>query len=263
MRVSVIVTTYNWPQALERVLAGLMRQTRPPDEVVVADDGSGGETRRVIEAATRRAGFAIGHVWQEDRGFRVARARNQAIESAQGEYLVLLDGDCVPGPRFIEDHARLAQHGRFFQGRRVLLSQKAAKAFEPERFSIVKLFFSPGLAHRHHLMRLPLPGRSTRKIAGIMTCNMGLFRADAMAVNGFNEDFTGWGREDSEFAARLYKYGLLRKEHAFRAVCFHLWHGPSDRGRLGVNDELLKKTLANGSFWCANGIKKAGERSGV
>jgi len=91
---------------------------------------------------------------------------------------------------------------------------------------------------------------------GIKTCSFGVFRSDVMAVNGFNEDFTGWGREDSDFAARLFKYGLKRKEHPFSAICFHLWHPEHPRERLSRNEALLAETLAAEGYWCRDGIVK-------
>jgi len=84
---------------------------------------------------------------------------------------------------------------------------------------------------------------------------MGFFKEDLVAVNGFNQEFTGWGREDSELAARLYRYGLKRRENPFRAVCYHLWHPENSRTWLARNDELLEKTLQAKEFYCTRGIK--------
>ena len=96
---------------------------------------------------------------------------------------------------------------------------------------------------------------------GIKGCNMAFHMSDLLAVNGYNEDFTGWGREDSELAVRLYNLGLKRKEHPFLASCFHLWHEDNQRTRLVENDEILASAIASGTRWCLNGIinKNKGE----
>ncbi|MDY0221981.1 MAG: galactosyltransferase-related protein, partial [Desulfobacterium sp.] len=84
----------------------------------------------------------------------------------------------------------------------------------------------------------------------------GFFREDLFAVNGFNQDFKGWGREDSELVARLYNYGLRRREHPFMAVCFHLWHLENDRENFMKNDALLNETILSGEYFCKNGLSR-------
>jgi glycosyltransferase involved in cell wall biosynthesis len=119
MNVSLIVLTYNWPQALARVLDGIAAQTRLPDEVIVADDGSGEPTRQLIETVARDFPAPLRHLWQEDRGFRAARARNRGIAAASGDYVILLDGDMLLHRAFIVDHLMLAAPGFFLQGGRI------------------------------------------------------------------------------------------------------------------------------------------------
>ena len=119
MKVSVIVTTYNRPDALKKVLDGLLHQTRFPSEILVADDGSNDATRQMLEVYIRYPQIRILHVRQEDKGFRAARIRNKAVVASKGDYLILLDGDCIPEKHFVQDHESLAQKGCFFQGKRV------------------------------------------------------------------------------------------------------------------------------------------------
>ncbi len=97
------------------------------------------------------------------------------------------------------------------------------------------------------------------RLSGIRSCNMGVFRADVVAVNGFNHDFEGWGREDSEFAVRLFKHGLIRKEHPFRAICYHLWHPENPRTRVPDNDRLLERAMAADTCVCHNGLDSLGK----
>jgi glycosyltransferase involved in cell wall biosynthesis len=259
MQLSVIITTYNRPDALVRVLEGLSRQTQLPDEVVIADDGSGPNTAATIERCAGFSPFPLEHVWHPDRGFRVAAIRNQAIHRSTGDSIIFLDGDCVPERHFIQDHARLAERGFFYQGRRMLVSRKLSPTFtvcQADTFwQKMQLLVSGQIANRHHLMRLPwLPPRRSTSLNGVLGCNMGVFRDDLYAVNGFNEDFEGWGREDSELAVRLYHYGLKRKTHRFAAICFHLWHTQNDRKRLFTNDALLAQMMATKTSFCARGL---------
>ncbi|MCF8044285.1 MAG: glycosyltransferase family 2 protein [Desulfarculaceae bacterium] len=261
MNISVIVTTYNWPRALERVMEGLFHQTVPPFEIIVADDGSTEETRDLVEKLQEKRGDPVKHVWQEDKGFRVARIRNRAILQTSGEYVVFLDGDCIPERHFIEDHLHLAEQGFFFQGKRVLVNRSLAEDFTSQctmdKGYLIRRMLKGELANFHHVFRVPfVPAFSSASLQGIRSCNMGIYAHDLFAVNGFNESFTGWGREDSEIAARFFRYGLKRKQHPFRAVCYHLWHQENKRDRLEENDALLQQTLDGDGIFCENGLVK-------
>ncbi|MFC1886641.1 glycosyltransferase family 2 protein [Thermodesulfobacteriota bacterium] len=261
MRVSLIVTTYNRPDALEKVLKALENQTRLPDEVVVADDGSGPETAEIIVRQTKNMPFCIEHVRQEDDGFRAARIRNKAIRKTSGEYIILLDGDCVVPKQFVEDHVHLAQDGFFIQGKRILLSRSFSSYFDREyaglSLKLILPLISGNISNTHHLLRIPwFPSFISTRLNGIKTCNMSFFRKHIFSVNGFNENFVGWGREDSELAVRFFKYGLKRKTHPFMAVCFHLWHEENKKVRLKVNDEILKRSIESNEYFCIDGLEK-------
>lgn len=258
-RVSVIVTTYNRPRALAQVLAGLGLQTHLADEVIVADDGSGEETANVIAASVHRLPYPLVHVWHADKGFRAAKIRNSAIRRSSGDYLVLLDGDCIPNRHFVKDHRMLAKIGCFFQGKRVLVERNLADAFgwvqANNSWSQFKALITGGLGNAHHLIRMPwFPARTAPGLSGTRSCNLGVFRSDLFAVNGFNEAFEGWGREDSELVARLYKLGLKRRTHPFMAICFHLWHAANSRRRLAENDEILCKAIRSDECFTPQGL---------
>lgn len=261
MKISLIVATYNRPDALEKVLEGLNDQKLPPNEVIVADDGSGMETADLVKSMATKVAYRLNHIWQPDEGFRLAAIRNTAIRKSAGDYIVCLDGDCIPNKNFVADHLELAEKGCFFQGGRILLSRKLSeRCHVMHTRSFLKLLidmFSGDLGNGHHLIRFTKwPARCHRSLNGIRGCNMGFFKSDLLAVNGFNEDFVGWGREDSELAVRLFRYGLCCKRHPFMAVCFHLWHAENVRDRLAVNDALLEDALENPGHICANGIEK-------
>lgn len=260
MKASVVVTTYNNPDYLARVLEGFANQSRPPDEILIADDGSTDETSRTIKDMATGSPVRMTHIWHEDLGFRAARIRNRAIVASSGEYIILSDGDTIPSARLVEDHLRYAEKGHFIQGHRVLLGPEASRKFRFTDISATKLarlLLSGQAGNATNALRPPVPvvRRSTRR-TGIRSCNMSFFRRDIFAVNGFNEDFEGWGREDSELAERFYKYGLRRKDVRFRCCCFHLYHSDFGRERLGENTRLLEETAGGGSHLCANGIDK-------
>lgn len=255
--VAVIISTYNAPGYLRRVLEGYRTQSRYPDELIVADDGSTAETARVVGEFARQAPFAVRHVWHEDQGFRLAEIRNKAIAAASADYLVFSDGDCLPHPCFVEDHARIRRRGSFVTGKRMLVGKVLAEDFSWRGGAPALADCLKGrLSGAHHLMRLPWLILPRQGVKGLRGCNMAVFRADLLAVNGFNERITGWGREDSELVARLYAYGLTRREAPFAALVFHLWHPENNRSSLAENDRLLEETLVSRQYRCPYGIVK-------
>jgi glycosyltransferase involved in cell wall biosynthesis len=259
IKVSIIITTYNNSSALQKVLDGFLFQTINPYEIIIADDGSENNTALTVKNFSAVAPFPVIHVWQEDKGFRLAKIRNEAIKKAASGYLIILDGDCIPNKHFVFDHIALAERGFFVQGKRVLLSEKTSVLFGVNNANSYSAMLKilPSMSNRHHILRIPFfPSFKNKKLHGIKGCNMGFWKDDLIAVNGFNEDFIGWGREDSELAARLFKYGLKRKEHPFRAVCFHLWHPSHSRQTLQINDRILEETIKGNGYFCANGIIK-------
>lgn len=177
--------------------------------------------------------------------------------------MIIMDGDCVPNRHYVADHLALAERGHFVQGKRVLLDSEASEGFDAHRANsiagLLRDLAGGHLGNAHHLLRMPgFPALRSRKLKGIKGCNTAFFKDDAYAVNGYNEEFASWGREDSEFAARLYKYGLKRKEHPFAAVCFHLWHPQQPRGSLDRNEALLAGTLNREGYRCRRGIVNEG-----
>jgi glycosyltransferase involved in cell wall biosynthesis len=261
VKVSVIVTTYNKPDYLRRVLDCLAHQVRLPDEVMVADDGSGPETGDHVRSISSASPYRLAHVWHEDEGFRAARIRNQAVKESTGDYVIFLDGDCLVNRHFISDHMRLLEKGFFVQGKRVLIGRDISASISRREVNsapaMLRLALGGGISNLHHLIRMPVfPAFRKLSHRGIKTCNMGVHREDVYAVNGFNERFVGWGREDSEFAARLFSLGVERKDHPFMAVCYHLWHEENLRDNLVQNDSMLEDTIASGITRCADGIEK-------
>jgi glycosyltransferase involved in cell wall biosynthesis len=253
--ISVIVSTYNRPDALGACLRSLGRQTMMSFEIVVADDGSGLATRDVIDMWTPRLGVLLRHVWQEDRGFRLAEIRNRAIAASTGAYLVFLDGDCIAPSGFVAAHRALAEPGYFVGGNRVLLSRALtedilAKHLEPERWGFADWARRRARGDINRLLPLlslplgPLRKRLAAEWEGVRGGNFAFHRADLERVDGFETSFTGWGLEDSDIVIRMIRAGVRRKDGRFATGVLHLWHPEADRSRLSANearlDELIK-----------------------
>ncbi|UCG59730.1 MAG: glycosyltransferase family 2 protein [Phycisphaerales bacterium] len=255
--VAVIISTYNASEHLARVLDGYLAQSRPADELLVADDGSDWRTAKVVSEFASKARFPVSHVYQEDLGFRAAKIRNEAVKASSGEYLIFTDGDCVPHRRFVEDHVRIMRPGRFIQGKRMLVSKRTSTCLtRAGSLQLLKLCLKGEVSGCHHLVRLPGLTIRNKGLRGIKSCNFAVYRKDFLAVNGFNEDFVGWGREDSELAVRLLKYGLTRRDAPFSAIVYHLWHKENPKDALSRNDTLLAKAVQSSDFYCRNGISK-------
>jgi len=257
LRLSLVVTTYNWKEALDLVLESVARQVEPPDEVLIADDGSRADTAELVSAWTRRLPFPLRHVWQEDRGFRVGRIRNRAIAAASGDYVVLVDGDMLLHPCFVADHRAAARPGYWAQGVRALSGPDTARRILTERLTWVSLF-SSDITRRRHLWRSRMLGRLlSRPHTGersIRSCNQGLWRTDLLRVNGFNERMSGWGYEDGELASRLYHCGIRRRDLRFQALALHIHHPTRRREGRNPNFELMQETRRLRLTRCESGI---------
>jgi glycosyltransferase involved in cell wall biosynthesis len=257
MTPGLVINTYNQPEYLGRVLRAVSRQSLRPLEVVLADDGSGPETKVVFDQWSQTTPVRCAHAWQANEGFRRSRILNLAIARSTADYLIFLDGDTVPHPRFIEDHLEVARAGAFVQGHRSLVEQKAAPWFGLNGFQGERLraLCSGQLSGWKHAFRWPMALKRFRSdLHGIRGCNLGIWRTDLVAVNGYNEAFVGWGREDSELAVRLMNRGVRRLDVRGRMPCFHLWHPPASRSSLQNNDALLDEARRSGTTRCDKGL---------
>lgn len=258
-KLGLIINTHNQPDYLARVLRAVAGQASAPDELLLADDGSEAATREVFDEWRLRRLSRCEHLWQKNEGFRRSRILNQSIAKAQADYLVFLDGDTVPHPRFIADHRALAQRGWFVQGHRALIEQKAAQYFGSGEFAADRrrAFWQWQISGVKNAFRWPWPLRKARTdLRGIRGCNLGIWREDLIRTNGYNEAFVGWGREDSELAVRLMNSGVRRLDVRGRALCYHLWHPPASRAGLPGNDELLEKSKRERALRCTEGLEQ-------
>lgn len=257
MKISLIITTYNWKEALSVTLKSIMKQTLMPDEVIIADDGSREDTKELIETFRRDFPTVLIHSWQEDLGFRLAESRNKAIAKSSGDYLIIVDGDLHLPEMFVESHANVAAPRCFVQGGRVLLGATASENLLRGK---VPSLFSSDVRNRHNMIESNWLSAIFTKIRNsdksTRGCNFALWRKDAIMVNGYNENFEGWGREDSEFVVRLLNNNLNRIYLKFKAVVYHLHHSENSRDMLEKNDLIYKDTVEQRLKFCKNGLNK-------
>lgn len=267
MRVAVIVTTYNRPDALGAVLEGYGAQHDCDFELIVADDGSRSDTRALVEGYAARAPFPVRHVWQADEGFRAAPVRNKALAATGADYVIFTDGDCVPARHFVGRHHQFAEPGWFLSGNRVLLSETFTARALTERLPLqawgglrwLGAWARGDINRLLPLLRLPdgpFRKRAPARWEGVKTCNLSVWRADLIRVNGFDESYTGWGLEDSDLVIRLLHAGIRHKSARFAAPVFHLWHPEQDRGRLADNQRLLDAILESRRIEALVGVKQ-------
>ena len=265
--ITVLLASYNWPQALSLSLHSLNAQTELNFEVIIADDGSKPDTTEFINQFKAVARFPLHHVWQEDIGFRKAKILNTAINLAEGEYLVFLDGDCLVQPDFIARHRSLARPGYLVTGSRVLLSNRLTQQMLASQ--VLYGLCSPGWSFKRFLWQIPVLRLTSsvnkllpffikfpfnrfrlytrfvwRRIKG---CNMACWRADALNVEGFDETLTGWGHEDADFVFRLQDSGIGRMSGAWATEVLHLDHPVSDRAQADENAHKVRAKILSKS----------------
>jgi len=238
VKVSLLITTYNYPGALELVLRSVARQTRVPDEVIICDDGSSIKSSAVAGSWVGR--LPIRHTWQPDRGFRAARSRNLGISASGSEYLIFIDGDCLLPPNFVSNHLRLASPEVIVTGGRHLLGRSHSRSLL-DGSEVVETAF------RHWKFQSP-PLGFMRDIhatnwKAVRTCNLSLYREIAEAIGGFDEAYTGWGREDSDLVVRLIRWGFKVRSARFAASVAHLHHPERSRTELSANERRFCSCL--------------------
>jgi glycosyltransferase involved in cell wall biosynthesis len=268
---SVLISTYNQPEWLRLCLAGYAHQDHRDFELVVADDGSGPDTRDLVDALRPQLPFPIVHLWQEDQGFRKCRILNQAIRSACADYLIFSDGDCIPRADFVSQHLRLRERGRYLGGGycklpRALSHRIDASAIASGRFADLDWLTANGLPRDKRSLKLwARPGWRERLLNAITPTpprwagnNASAWKSDLLTVNGFDERM-GYGGEDLELGERLVHAGIRGKQVRFSAICVHLDH---DRGYVSAqvrqaNDAIRAQTRRERRTWTPFGIGPA------
>jgi glycosyltransferase involved in cell wall biosynthesis len=270
MRVSVIVSTYNSPASLEKVLWGYAVQTHRNFEILVADDGSDQHTSLMIRRVERATSLSIRHVWHADQGFRKATILNRATATSEGEYLVFTDGDCIPRHDFLATHVALARPGRLLSGGCVRLSRQASESIgvddilarrtgDPRRLGVA------GAAGSRGMRILGAGARQAWLLDHITTtratwngCNSSTFRRYILEVNGHDERMQ-YGGLDREMGERLVNMGVRPIQVRHRAVCLHLDHDRPYANPAGfaANLAIRADTRRARSVWTPHGIEQA------
>ncbi|MDR3520583.1 MAG: glycosyltransferase family 2 protein [Acidocella sp.] len=271
-RASVIISTYNAPEALEISLESFRHQREKNFEIIVADDGSTPATAELIKRIAANFPVPIKHVWHPDEGFRLSAIRNLAAAQASSDYIIFIDGDCLVLKNFVSQHLRLREPGMFLSGRRtwlgrvitrrILARRKPGSGYWPYWFMWAlagqvtgpfELLTAPAkLSFRYRLR-----GRYERA----QTCNLAVWKADFMAIGGFDERYQAHGFEDSDFVVRLIRSGVPRKEGVFGSIVLHLNH-PRPSRKPSPNAGMFAELQASERVMAGH-IYFAGDQSGA
>ncbi|WP_317130602.1 glycosyltransferase family 2 protein [Bizionia gelidisalsuginis] len=256
---TLIIATYNWPEALELVLLSVKNQTILPNEIIIADDGSTVETKALIDRFKSELSMPLHHEWQEDNGFRKAQILNKAIAKASGDYIIQVDGDCIMHPNFIQDHLKFANPNTYLFGSRVNI-QKPYLGTLFSKKQVQFNAFSQGIKKRTRALHIPILSALYKESDAFSNkfrgCNTSYYKSDFIAVNGYNEDISGWGREDSELMLRYHNIGLHARRLRYRGIVFHIYHNEKSRNKLEINDKIEQHTITEKSTWTNNGVDK-------
>lgn len=256
--ISLIVTTYNWPEALRLSLNSVLRQSMLPSEVLIADDGSSWQTAEVIRVFQQLLPCSVKHIWQEDRGYRRCAVLNKALrEVPDDNYVIFIDGDVILHRHFIANHRKLAEPGYYVFGRRVLLTERLSRRVMRNPKMSINVF-TPGLNHRLNALYLPWLSPLTvtykrNKLYGI-GCNIAAWQHDIILVNGFDEKMEGWGCEDNEFILRLRNNNLVSKAAKFQGIIYHLWH--PQRTPNEENLKYFRELMKHKKLLCQQGLRQ-------
>jgi glycosyltransferase involved in cell wall biosynthesis len=260
--VSLCISTYNWPEALALCLESVLLQTQMPGEVIIGDDGSGPDTGELVDNFRKRFPVPVHHIWQPDEGFKLAQVRNRSFAAASEDYIIQVDGDLVLNRHFIEDHLRFAKKGSFISGARSLLTPASTNELLRAK-NICDISSAYRLEKKHNAKRF-LPAaylnfqiqKGKPQVKYVLGANMSFWRKDIISVNGYNEDFTGWGKEDNDLAARLSNSGIQLHLLKFAGVIYHLHHKEAARHAMHDNELRLMESIRQQQTFVANGLNK-------
>jgi GT2 family glycosyltransferase len=265
MRTAFVVLTYNRSDALLAVLRALAPQCTSEDVVLIADDGSRPEHVDALRDSLPAFACPVRHVWHPDVGFTAARARNLGALHSNADYVIFLDGDCVPNANFAKRHHALAQQGYFVNGSRILVSESLSRRALSgeirldtlERADWLRLRLAGDVNKLTHLLYWPgAPGRvqTVFRWKGIRSCNFGVWYRDLEAVNGFDESFSGWGHEDADLVLRLHHHGCRRKDGYLATEVFHLWHAENSRADEEGNRDRVARRMQGSQIRAETGL---------
>ncbi len=269
MKITVIISTYNAEEWLEKVLIGYSVQTYKDFDIIIDDDGSRLSTKELIDSYAKDYPVPIRHLWHEDLGYRRQEILNVAIVEANHDYILMTDGDCIPRQDFVEVHAKLAEKGKFLSGGYCKLPMTTSKAISKDdivsgrcfNVSWLKSIDKLGFSNTLKLGANSLIGKFLDIISptnpSFNNCNSSGFKADMIAINGYDERMK-YGGPDREFGERLENYGVKGKQIRHKAIVLHLDHarGYKTPESLAANLAIRKEVRDKKIVWTNFGIKK-------
>lgn len=266
---SIIISTYNSPAWLEKVLWGYQMQTFKDFEIVIADDGSGSETIDLIDSLKPQMDYPIVHVWHEDNGFQKSAILNKAIMACSAPYIIMSDGDCIPRADFVEQHIEFREAGYFLSGGYFMLPMAISEAIDKAAILSGDCFDvdwlkSQGLKSSFKNNKLTSQGLKSKVLNYITPTNASWnghnasgWKDDIVSINGFDERMQ-YGGQDRELGERLVNAGIKSKQIRYSAVVVHLDHprGYKNQESIDKNRAIRKHTRDSASKWTPFGIKK-------
>jgi glycosyltransferase involved in cell wall biosynthesis len=248
---------------LRLCLQTVFAQTVLPDEIVIGDDGSADDTRKTITELAEISPVPIVHVWQPDEGFRLAAIRNKSFAKAKGDYIIQIDGDLLLHKKFVQDHLQWARPGTFISGARSLLSENFTNHILQTQQLAIPGIFSKELSKKYNALHIyPLTAfnyvfqRGKNNYKYVLGANMAFWKKDLQTVNGYDETFSGWGKEDNELAIRLINAGVAIRFLKFAGIIRHLYHKEAARDKMAANERRLENTIANNLTFASVGLDK-------
>lgn len=257
MKTALLISTYNWNDALILVLNSLKIQTVLPTEVLIADDGSRSETKELIEKFESESSIPIKHIWHEDLGFRKSKILNKSIANTNCEYIIQIDGDCIMHPKFIEDHLSFVSENKYLYGTRAGIKKESLSYIFKNNIYMFN-FFSKDISKRSRAIHCLFLAKNNKPHINYSTqfrgCNVSFWRKDFIEVNGYNEDFEGWGREDSDLVIRMNNKGVLAQRLRYVGIVYHIYHKDNSRDNFLKNDAIQNETIKNKLIRCEKGV---------
>lgn len=256
-KTALLISTYNWPDALSLIFKSIMKQSRLPDEILIADDGSKEDTKNLILQFKEKCNIPVKHFWQEDSGFRKSKILNKAIAGSEADYIIQVDGDCILHKHLIKDHILNACPDQYLYGSRVNIRKEYVDdVFKNE--SINFNLFSTEIKNKTRALYIPFLAKRYKSYNHISSklrgCNISFWKKNFIAINGYNEDFEGWGMEDSEMAIRLHNNGFIAKRLRYIGIVFHIYHQVKSKENVLRNEELEQHVLETHLLRCEKGV---------
>lgn len=258
MKITLVISTYNWPEALQLCLKSIMSQTVMPEEIVIADDGSKPVTKEAIDRFRKIYKKKIKHIWHQDHGFKLAEIRNKAILETKCDYIIQIDGDVILHQDFVKDHKIFAKPNSFIKGRRLMIGKTKSESLLRNKSTSVS-FLSPDVKMREHGIRIPFfneifISKEEKSADGVMGSNMAFWRKDFLTVNGYNNSLKGWGAEDKEIAQRFVNLGLVKRKIRYGAIQYHIYHPQSDNCKHDEQMQEIESLKISKKTRCENGL---------